>query len=180
MKFYIGSILEGKAEDYYDSLIENLASNFHLDGLVKKERISHITLKAPFELHSSKNIESCLEEFSQKCPRLGFTVQGVGHFDNEVIYLEILPALLTKRTYGSFLNKLKTVKGMSFSEYDHPNKILHATLIKGSEMQDKFDAIWKYLSNTKGKPFFSELTNFTLFGKESGKTYIHRRYDLRT
>lgn len=181
MKYCVGYLL-GEEINKYNSLIEDISSRFNITDLIKKDRILHITFKAPFERHPIEDIEKFLKNFTLKQPTSKMFVKGFGHFDRKVIFLDVKPSTRMELTFHELLAKLRRFHNISWEEYDNADKNLHMPLIKGEikgDIEDRFEEIWDYLSNTDFY-YYAFFDNITLFKKDKGKTLVHRIYYLRS
>jgi 2'-5' RNA ligase len=176
MKYYLGGIVSD-FQPFYNSLQLEIAVKFGLEKLLKKQRLPHITFKAPFERESIDDIKQFLDEFTQKHEITSLSIQGVSYFEKDVIFLDIPSSEQIKELHASFLEGLRPFSGISFEPFDKPDKHYHITIVKGEEMNSKFEEIFAYLSSSDIS-FDTTFDNLTLFSKNGKKTEIEQTYFL--
>ncbi len=174
MKYYLGYYLDGDAGNYYLEIVNRVAAQFG-DFHVKRDRIPHITFKAPFKRDSINDLETFLESFCAKSHPQKFEIGGFGSLNNQVVFWDIRPSLGFINTYLGLLDGLKSLENISFSEYDDVGKKFHITITNGSAIN--IQRAMEFLSPFQAC-FERRLDRLTLFQKQEGRTVIYRDYPL--
>ncbi len=177
MKYYIGHLAGTKLQKTCKTFFNELSSKFNLEGVIKKERMPHITLKAAFEREYINDIETYLENFCNETCSSTFLINKFGNFGKDIIFLDTIPSEIMKITFERFLKGLRDLPNISFGEFDTPNKHLHITLMKNKELGNKFNEIQEYVSGLN-LSIYSGFNNITLFKKQGNKILIHKTYPL--
>jgi 2'-5' RNA ligase len=177
MLYYIGYFPPKEFQDFYTELIMDIGQRFQLEELVQRRRVPHITLKAPFEINSTKSLDKLMSGFCRSQEPSKINVIGIGSFGEEIIYLNCQPLRQMVTIFKRLLSSLGDVKDISWSEYDTQDKKFHITLVKKSELNGQFRDIFNYL-NTKHIEFVLPFDNLAIFKKDGGKNAVHRLYYL--
>lgn len=175
MIFYVGYLPPKAFQDRYVDLVRDVSQKFRLPNLTQKNRIPHITLKSPFEMNSPKSLDELISGFCQLQGQSEIMVDGVGNFGEEVIFLDSQPSRQMRETFLGLLDGLRSLRDLSWDEYDKPDKKLHITLAKGEELYGKFQEVYDYLK-AKNIQFTLPFDNITIFQKGQGRTLVQRTH----
>ncbi|MBI4044955.1 MAG: 2'-5' RNA ligase family protein [Candidatus Diapherotrites archaeon] len=162
----------GFARKYLKETIFGLSKKFGVKGVTKKRVVPHVTLFGPFKTKNIKEVVRKIERVSRRYDLVPFTLNGFGHFENKVVFINIKPSDELKslrKELANFIVDLTQTKGHDFGD----NFDFHAT-IAFKDIQARFDEIWKYLQSMEQKSISQHLLRITIL--ENGK--ILYEYDL--
>src|SRR3989338_7253960 len=83
MRYVIVYLIGGKAEKYHQKLVREVGPRFGERYLIENPLPSHITLKSPFELDNSKELESTLKLFVKRYKPEEIEIGGFGNFRHQ-------------------------------------------------------------------------------------------------
>lgn len=178
MRYYVGHLVVGENEKFYQKVRKDVCERFNLEDLSKKKRIPHVTLKSPFETDDKESVERILDTFCYGQESFNLVCKGIECFYDEVIYFNLEgneeSGNLLRRMYSC----LDILPGMTWSEYDRGDRQLHIIIAKCDELEGKFYSVWDYLL---GEGFLGTLCfdNFALFREDGERTLIERVFKFR-
>jgi 2'-5' RNA ligase len=171
MRYMIAYMIRGEPAWRISRLSDELADVFTLEPL--NERIGpHLTLKAPFETGSERNVEELKSKLADFCAARtaahsvppAITYSGFGHFDKRVIFVNVTASPEATKLSADLLVLLRTLPWVKFSRTDG-EKHLHATICY-AEKRSIFEEVKKYLANETIKSE-SAITNISLLFQDS-------------
>lgn len=139
-------MLRGEPAWQVKRLGDELADVFTLDPASAKIG-PHLTLKAPFETNSERNVEelkAVLVKFATGRPAAPVTYDGFGQFDKRVVFVYVKPSAAAAALTTELTKTLRTLPWIKFTRTDG-EKHMHATLCY-VEKRSQFDEIKKYLA----------------------------------
>ena len=143
----IAYLLRGKPAWRVRQLSDELADVFGLEPI--SSRIPpHVTLKAPFETSSERNIEELkvvLADFIKGRAPAALAYEGFGQFDKRVVFIYIKPSPAAGALIADLAKTLRRLPWVRFTRTDG-EKHLHAT-IAYAERRSQFEEIKKYLAD---------------------------------
>jgi len=89
MRYVIVYLIGGKAEKYHQKLVREVGPRFGERYLIENPLPLHITLKSPFELDNSKELESTLKLFVKRYKPEEIEIGGFGNFRRFVSFLKV-------------------------------------------------------------------------------------------
>lgn len=177
MKYVLVYLIRGKAERYHQKLVKEVGPKFGERYMIENPLPSHITLKSPFELDNSKELETLLKMFSNKHKSVKIKIDSFGNFRRFVAFLKIsLPKQVIK-IQKELLREVKKVEGINLHEFDLKWKP-HATISYGNT-KDSFDKIWSYIQTLEKPNFELEFDNITILRKPKKLWKVYKIYKLK-
>lgn len=176
MRYFIAHLPKGPIVGYHRGIVQDVASRFHL-GIDSSLFPTHFTIKAPFEIEEIDSVKNVLGEFAKTHSPYYFDVYKFGHFDNNVIYLNVrLHQKANNVLVTRLQDTLKELPGLTWGEYE-PLRKFHITVAKKG-IAEKFDDIWDYVQE-KPTPHFELLfDNVALLRKENSAWVVDSFYPL--
>ncbi len=175
MEYLIVTLIKGEAAKYQQKLIYSIAKKFNVSCAIQRKPPAHITLKYSFEVKNIKSIEEHIQEFCKLQKKCNYKLEKLNHFDKDVIFIDVFPSDDMKMLYIKFLKFLKNNTNLQFKEFD--GKTHFHSSIAHTDIKDKFDDIWSFVS--KEKPKFDVLfDNISILKLVNGIWRIHKEFPL--
>ena len=175
MKFVIVYLIRGKAEKYHQRLVRNIGPKFGENYMIEHPLPSHITLKSPFELRNSNELEKILKLFVAKQKTSSIIFGGFGNFKRFVSFVKIKLSKQALKTQADLLNELKRLK-IKPHEFDLDFKP-HATVSYGNT-KDNFNKIWNHLKKLEEPKFNLKFDNLTILKKVGNSWKNYKTFNL--
>lgn len=179
MRYLIAYLIKGEAAFYHKNLSNELANVFGMNPV--SQRIPpHITLKSPFDARGVGDIDKLLKKFSETHTAVPLALEGFGHFDHRVVYMDVRASQEAVRLISELAYELRRVPWLKLDQYDDHNnhiKRLHATLAY-AETRTLFKELMDYLKDEKGR-FDIMLDNIAILEREKDVWRLHSEYALR-
>jgi 2'-5' RNA ligase len=178
MKYMIVHLIKGEPAYFHKNLSSELANVFTMEQV--SHRIPpHLTLKAPFDARNVSDIQKTLARFATTHASADVTMDGFGHFDRRVIYIDIKPSVEAEKLITELTAELRKIPWLSFDAKENKDhKRLHATLAY-ADTRKIFDELAKYLKDEKAQ-FQFKLDNVAILEREKEKWSIHSEYTLQS
>jgi 2'-5' RNA ligase len=179
MKYFIGYVIEGEAEEYYKNICKELARNFGIKDLSLRLP-PHLTFVPPFEIEDNKNqvrerIIQALKMIADEQKIINFNMKGFGRFGHgsRTIFLSFEASEEVNNVIQEINQKIKDLvkqKIISVFELKLLSKNIHLhTSIARFLTPNLSNKIWNYLKELHEPRFKLKFDNLTLFElKESG------------
>ena len=159
--------------------VNDICSQFELNELAEKRRIPHITLKSPFIIRATKDLEQMLAEFAQRYDQSTFEINGFGSFDDDhIIYVKVQPSPQMIAVTQALLEELRRTCGVKLSKYDS-EKIYHITLGKREELQGQGRNILWHLEKTPLR-LTGTFESIAIMQKRLTTTNLYQTYRLQS
>lgn len=176
MKYFIGHLISGSAREYHHDLCIRLSELFDIRYLPDTIP-SHVTLKAPFDAAEISGVEAILDGFSREQKKPKIKLEGIGHFNNRVIFIDSKPSNEMVEMHKRLFSKLKQLNWMKFGDFEGDNAHFHVT-VASKGIEDKFDKLWIYAK--KENPSFElDVDNISILKHENGRWKVYRQYNLQ-
>ena len=146
--------------DYHRALVEEIAQRVGLTWTQRQAIPAHFTLKYWFSAPPDGETERVLDTFGATHARTPVRVGGLGHFDRDVLFVEVTLSEPARRTLGELLAILRALPWMSWDVCDGDN--LHPHMTIAERCGDRFDQAWT-LAALRQQSFEAELDNITMF-----------------
>ncbi len=191
MRYYIGLVPQEEIAQVYDSALDGILKEFDLEKLKNgQRRAPHITLKSPYDAESVLRTRQLVSDFARsERERFGgsksytYVIEGVGMFkenEQQVLYLKVTPSPGMLDSDQRLLARLGRDGSIPFSQYDTPNKTLHVTLLRGAELEDKGEEIFRHMGRFDwSRTPVGKMDKITIFRKEMAGTLVDMSYPLR-
>ncbi len=153
--YHIEFRIRGHAKKYAKTLIYDVGKKFRVRGMAGKHVVPHISLYGPFFTMHQRDVVAAVVAVCSRYRLVPFTFRGFNYFDNstnKVIYLDIVPSEVLVNLRFELARTLLPITS-SKSKEDRKTRAdfkFHST-IAFKDIDNKFRAIWKYIS-TKEKP----------------------------
>ena len=175
-RLYLAYLARGELKDYYHETINDLCDRYNLVELREKERLAHMTVKAPFLSEDIEGVERIVDGLAKIEEEILLEVYGIGHFDDKVAYIGADTNYKGRNYIQKIIDEFKAGK-FDMSRYDHGDKRLHITFAKKKESGGRFDEVVAYLKENE-RSFIVPLDNLTLMGKNRGKSGIYKIFEM--
>ena len=175
--YIIAFMIGGEAEAYHNQIVKDISSRFSLQN-VSEMVDPHITLKSAFETDNVAGLESVLARFCSQNKKSEMELRGFGHFDKDVIYMDVRPSGEAMKMFQGLTRELKGIEWMGWTRYDAENMKFHATLA-AYDIREKFDGVWNYLNMTYSPEFVVFFDNITILRLENGKLVRHKEFAFK-
>ena len=139
--FYIAGIPDKAIQRDVRTIQEDIQEKF---SIKPDSDTPHITFKIPFQAEKS-DLERIVEDVNKDFSKLRYTINGFGHFDKRVLYLDVDPSEEMRRYQDVLVETLQT-KGYDIHGYD-VDKDFHITII-GSHLSQHFNDVHSYIKET--------------------------------
>lgn len=177
MKYVLVYLIRGKAEKYHQKLVKEVGPRFGESYMIENPLPSHITLKSPFQLDNSKELENTLSLFAKKHKKVKIKINNFGNFRRFVAFLKIsLPKKVVK-IQKDLLKEVKKINGIELHEFDIKWKP-HATISYGNT-KESFDKIWSYIQTLEKPDFDLSFDNVTILRKPRKRWKVYKIYKLK-
>lgn len=179
MRHIVAHLIRGEAEKYHQNLTKDLTEKF--DTFPIHNRIQpHLTLKRWFEIDDigMESIYKTIDNFVNSHTQCDYELKSLGHFGEEVVYLDVSPSEETLVLVKDLKNELHKIENLTFDEFDDMENDLHATLVFGALKPFDFRTIWDYL-NTQTQPNFKmKFDNIAVMKREANKWVVDRVWEI--
>ncbi len=176
MRLSVFYLIKGECNRYIQRLTREVGPKFGENYLVENPLPSHITLKSPFIVSSSKKIEKVIEEFVKRQKKSEIIIRGFGNFDRFVAFLKPTSIKPVLKIQKGLVNKLEEagIKPHPFDKKFHP----HSTIAYGNK-KETFDKIWDYLQTLEKPEFKLSFDNISLMKKVGKRWKVYREFKLK-
>ncbi len=158
MRYIITHLIRGEAKAAHEQITKDLAEKF--DSFPIHDRIQpHLTLKRWFELEKNDMdfLFEKLSQFANSYSQTDYSLSGYGHFDTDVIYVDVKASETLLSNLRDLSKELHTVPNLTFDEFDQIDHNLHATITMSALKAFDYDQIWNYLHDSS-----NTIPNFNL------------------
>ena len=174
-------VLKPPVVEYHRALVDDIADHFGLTFTQQQAIPAHFTLKYHFATADIGPVEVLLDEFVRNHRRTPVTVGGFGHFDEDVVFVEVTLSQATQRSLEALIAALRTLPWMPWSPFDAEN--LHPHMTIAERCRPRFAEVWDYLKPFERR-FTAWLDNVTILrktGERDGMDLwaVHRSFELR-
>lgn len=173
MRYVIVSIVKGKAGKFNNLLRKEV---FEKLGAKSSKLPAHFTIKSPFESENISFLEDTLSDFSRKHKSCNYNIKGYGHFDNRVIYMDVIMSIEGKILHDELIDELDKINYISFKPTEGKDKIFHVT-VSSKKIQNIFDKLWSYVSVIPCD-FNCNFDNICIYKWENNTWKLHKEYSL--
>ncbi len=181
MRYILPCLLGSSVRKYHRELVEEIAGRFGLTVTQRQGVPAHFTLKYHFETREIEGLEAVLEEFARRQRSTPITVGSFGHFDEDVVFVEVRLSEAARRAVAELIVALRTLPWMTWSPHDAES--LHPHMTVAEQCRPRFAEVWAHLA-TRERHFTAAFDNVTILkkvGEDDGMDLwaIHRSFDLR-
>lgn len=178
-KYVVVYLIKGEAKRYHKQLAGKIAHVFKIPD-VSYSVDPHITLKG-FNFLLNKNqisqLEKTLDKFCKIKRKTNLELEGISHFGDKVVFIEVKPSLEMKKLYADLVKHLSRLGWITWDRFERKNIHFHSTLAVG-EIEKKFNKIYEFAS--RETPSFSiKLDNISILKKPGKRWIIHKSFKLR-
>ncbi|MCF7865173.1 MAG: 2'-5' RNA ligase family protein [Candidatus Pacebacteria bacterium] len=168
MRHCIAYIANEEVQKYFQKLTEELSAQFGISNLSKRVP-AHITLKYPFEVDDTMEIESKIQsvvnDFSlRKTSIAPFIISGFNRFENsfETIFMKVEGGSIFEKTIEGCISDLGEVD----EDRKFAKRIFHISIARHMN-QSQSDEIFAYLQTKELQHFESFFDNIALMKFEN-------------
>ncbi len=181
MKYNIRYLIKGEAGAFQQKLMQEVETRFDVHEARKTKQHTHISLKYSFQANDEEiqELENVLAGFCATTKAVPFKVKGFGHFDKDVIFLEITDEEAVRKVYNKFYKEIKKLPWLVFKTFDGKTHF-HAS-IAHSDIKERFDAIWNHLQGYAPEfdMLFDNIT-ITRFDEARNEWSMHKEFSLQS
>lgn len=171
--FCISSRLYGDAREDVRRLVFRVARKFRVRGAVKERPVPHVTLYYRSQTEDIGAVVSAVRQIGQKYTLIPFRINGFGHFNHDVVYLNINPSAQLKKLRWELAQELMKVSVPS--EYDKQQDFVFHTTIAFLDINKKFKKIWEHIGQLRGPVYDRHLVRIAILNNRRKILY---EYDL--
>jgi 2'-5' RNA ligase len=176
-KYVLVYLPSKEVEDYGSKLVREVGPKFGENYLIENPRPFHVTLKSPFYMENTAELEKVLEKFVKNNNVSKIEVEGFNNFRRFVAFLDVHFSKEGIEMQKKLLEEVKVFKEIELKEFDlkwHP----HLTISYGNT-PESFDGIWEYLQNLPVPKFKMNFDNITLLKKVEKGWKVYRRFYIK-
>jgi 2'-5' RNA ligase len=180
MRYILPCFLGGAVRDYHHALVEEIAARFDLPFTRRQDIPAHFTLKYHFETPDIGPVEALLETFARANRAAPIEVGGFGHFDEDVIWVDVTLSAAARALLASLHDALRGLPWLPWGPHDGEHLRPHMTVVE--YCRPRFAEVWAYLP-PRARRFEAAFDNVTVLrqvGEEDGITRwaVHRIFGL--
>jgi len=166
--------------EYHRELVDAIADRFGLSFTQRQRIPAHFTLKYHFITNEIQRVEGLLEDFVSRYSSTPVEVGGFGHFDEDVVFVQVRLSDGAQRVLTGLFAALRTLPWMPWSAHDAEH--LHPHMTVAELCRPRFAEVWEFVK-TRERRFAAQLDNVTILrqvGEEEGidRWAIHRSFTL--
>ena len=179
-KFGIICLMPDEVRDYHQKSRLNLVYQFGLRVNINVP--AHITIKYPFEVEDTDEIEKVVQEFCDTQVKTEWVLQGFNYFKNSdhyVVFIDVVSSAETRAAHSSFLDGLKKINWMQWGKFDTADLHYHVTLATHGLTADNFDAVWSFLDQQEKPNFKVFFDNLAFVQIEENSRFIYQTFRFR-
>ena len=175
MRYVVVTVVDGAAGEFNKKLRDEALEKFN----VKSSKLpAHITLKAPFETEESiKILENQIEKYIEDKNAIPYEIKGFEHFDNRVIYMNVIENDEMRTFHKEFVKSLKEVRYINFGSNEGEDAIFHVT-ISSKKVSKVFDEMWQWI-NEYSCNYDVMLNNICIFKWQDNTWKLHKRFEIK-
>ena len=174
MRYVIVSVVKGDAGNFNNNMRKDVYEKFK----AKSSKLpAHFTIKAPFDYDDISELERTLDKFSKKHEKAPYIIRGYNHFDNRVIYMDVIMSSQGKKLHDKLIDSLSNIHYVDFSKKDGKDKIFHIT-ISSKKIQKIYDELWNYVNQFPCN-YNCYFDNISIYKWQDNTWILHREYLLK-
>jgi len=177
MRYVIVLLIKGEAGEYHNNLVKTVGPKFQENYLVENPRPSHITLKSPFELKDSEELEKTLKKFVETHKKSEFKINGFDNFRKFVAFLKCEFSPECRKIQKELVNILEKNLNLTPDRFD-AEFTPHITISYGNT-PETFEKIWSHLKKLLSPEFNLEFDNITILKKPHNLWEVHKEFELK-
>lgn len=163
--------------EYNQRLIEEVGPKFGETFMLENPRPVHITLKSPFFMEDTSELENTIAGFVKKQKLANIAVRGFGNFREKVTFLKTDFSIESLKMQKDLLEAVKVFPGIELGEFDLDFKP-HLTIAYGNT-PETFGKIWNYLQSLPVPSYDMQFDNISLMKKFGNEWKVYRRFELK-
>ena len=166
--------------DYHRELVDAIAERFGLTFTQRQRIPAHFTLKYHFTTEEIGQVEERLNAFTRGHPAAPVDVGGFGHFDEDVVFVDVRLSEAARGTLAALISMLRTLSWMPWSAHDAEHLYPHMTIAE--RCRPRFAQVWEFV-RTRERHFPTTFDNVTILrkaGESDGveQWAVHRSFGL--
>lgn len=174
MRYVVVCVIKGKAGEFNNHLRKEVWEKL---GAKSSKLPAHFTIKAPFEYDETlKELENVLEEFTKKENAQPFRIDGYGHFDNRVVYMDVNMSKQAKELHDRLIDAMGEVPYIDFDRKDGKDKTFHIT-VASKRIQPIYKKLWEYVKDYPCQ-FGCYFDNISIYKWETYTWKLYREFKL--
>ena len=138
----------------------------------------HITLKYPFVADDLGLIEQTLADYCAATAPTPWSLRGFNTFGESVIFLEVVPSRAVRAAHAALLERLRSIPGLRWDQYDNADLHYHATIAYRSLTEANFADVLAFVNAQPSPDFDLYFDHLTLLHITPNVYTIYRTYQL--
>ncbi|MBD7913400.1 MULTISPECIES: 2'-5' RNA ligase family protein [Clostridium] len=176
MRYVVVSLVKGEAGKFNNDLRKEVWQRFK----AKSSKLpAHFTIKAPFEYCGDISLlENVLEKFCEKEKAQKYEIDGYGHFNERVIYMNVNMSKEGKALHDRLISEMSLIPYIKFDKKDGKNKIFHVT-IASKNLGPIYDKVWGYVNENLCDFNDCYFDNIVIYKWEDNTWKVFKEYNLK-
>lgn len=160
--YIIPCLLDPILQAYQRELVELVAGRCGLTFTQRQAIPAHFTLKYHFATRCIEQVEALVADFARRHAAAPVTVGGFGHFEEDVVFVEVTLSDAARRVLQAFIAVLRTLAWMPWSPHDAEH--LHPHMTIAERCRPRFREAWD-LVQPHERHFTGAFDNITILRK---------------
>lgn len=167
---------------YHRELVELVADRCGLTFTQRQAIPAHFTLKYHFTTRQIAQVEALAADFARRHAAAPVTVGGFGHFEEDVLFVEVALSDGAQRVLQAFIAALRTLTWMPWGPHDAEHLRPHMTIAE--RCRPRFRETWDLVQPFE-RQFTGAFDNITILrkmGESEGmdRWAVHASFPLGT
>ncbi len=167
-------LLPEEVNNYHQGLRQKITYQFGFE--VNHNVPPHITIKYGFPIKDIVEIEEVAYKFCLSHPKTKWKLSDFGHFinpDKHVVFIDTIPMEKTRKVHASFMDSLRKINWVKWSQFDSANLHYHVTLASKGITSANFDDVWSFLNQQEKPDFKVQFDNLALLRIEKDPPFVY-------
>ena len=117
------------------------------------------------------------EKYIKDKKAIPYEIKGFEHFDNRVIYMNVIENKEMRDFNKGFVKAIKEVNYISFGSHEGENAIFHVT-VSSKKVSFVFDEMWQWI-NQFNCNYNVLLNNISIYKWQDNTWKLHKRFELK-
>ena len=178
-KRIIVHLIRGEAKEAHENITRSLVTE--LDAFPVHDRVvPHLTIKRWFDLDKVdlQTVHAAIDTIVETHKQSPYRLHGLDNFGEGVIFVDVDASEAMLETVGAVIVAMRTIKGMTFDEYDEIEGDLHATVAMRALKLFDFKETWDYLQTLPPIDMNLRFDNIAVLKKVDNKWIPEKVWEL--
>jgi len=180
--YSIPCLLDPVLQAYQREMVDLVASRCGLTFTQQQAIPAHFTLKYHFTTQHIVQVEALVADFARRHAAAPVTAGGFGHFEEDVLFVEVRLSDAARRVLEAFIAALRMLAWMSWSPHDAEHLHPHMTIAERcrSRFREAWDLVQPHERHFTGA--FDNITILRKVGESNGmdRWAVHASFALGT